>query len=166
MIRRRFLALPLSFVLLALIVAATWAQETTKRVALVIQLPDYVYSEIVTVPVEATTADVLEAALIPVGMAEFSWGKAVCNIGGVGNPVDNCFADPNNFWAYYHLVDEAWVASDVGVSNFIPADQAVEGFAWSGFDADFNPTVRPPVMTFAQVEREQFVPIFLPYVRR
>jgi hypothetical protein len=166
MIRRHFLASLLTFVLLALITAAAWAQAPGKRVALVVKFPDYVYAEIVTVPVEATTADVLEAAVIPVGMREFTWGKAVCSIGGVGNPLDDCFADPNHFWAYYHLVDEAWVFSNVGVSNFVPADEAVEGFAWSGFDENFNPTVQPPVMTFAQVEAGQFVPIFLPHIRR
>jgi len=165
MIRRRFLAPLLTFVLLALLTAAAWAQAPGKRVALVIQLPDYVYAEIVTVPAEATTADVLEAAVIPVGLFAAPWGRAVCSIGGVGNPVDDCFADPNHFWAYYHLEGEAWVFSDVGIDNFVPADEAVEGFAWSGFDANFHPTVQPPVMTFAQVEAGQFVPIFLPYIR-
>jgi ABC-type nitrate/sulfonate/bicarbonate transport system substrate-binding protein len=166
MYARRFLALLLTLVLLALLTASALAQETVKRVALVIQLPDYVYSEIVTVPADATTADVLEAAVIPVGMATFSWGTAICNIGGVGNPVDDCFADPQHFWAYYHLEGNSWVPSDVGVSNFVPADQAVEGFAWSGFDANYNPTVQPPVMTFEEVEAGQFVPIFFPSIRR
>lgn len=164
MFTRRFLAPLLTLVLLALVAVSALAQET-KRVALVIEFPDYTYSEIVTVPADATTADVLEAAVIPVGMADLGWGIAVCNIGGVGNPVDDCFADPAHFWAYYHLEGDAWVGSQVGVSNFVPADQAVEGFAWSGFDENFNPTVQPPVMTFQQVEVAQFVPIFFPLVR-
>ncbi|MDW8269951.1 MAG: hypothetical protein RMN24_12380 [Anaerolineae bacterium] len=163
MFTRRFLTPLVTLALLALLTTAALAQET-KRVALVIAFPDHTYSEIVTVPADATTADVLEAAIIPVGMVELSWGTAICNIGGVGNPVDDCFADPLHFWAYYHLEDGEWVGSDVGIADFVPADRAVEGFAWSGFDENFNPTVQPPVMTFEQVEAAQFVPIFLPYV--
>lgn len=164
MFTRRFLAPLLTLTLLALVTVSALAQET-KRVALVIEFPDYTYTEIVTVPATATTADVLEAAVIPVGMADLGWGIAVCHIGGVGNPVDDCFADPAHFWAYYHLEGDTWVSSDVGVGNFVPADQAVEGFAWSGFDENYNPTVQPPVMTFQQVEVAQFVPIFFPLVR-
>ncbi|HHB90761.1 MAG TPA: PEP-CTERM sorting domain-containing protein [Anaerolineae bacterium] len=147
----------LSTVLVLLLIATTaFAQGGEKRVALVIQFPDRTYTEIVRVSADATTADVLEAAQIPVGMADFSWGKAVCNIDGVGNPVDDCFADPEHFWAYFHLnaAGTAWEVSQVGVSNYVPADRAVEGFAWSGFDANYNPTTYPPVKTFDEIEAE------------
>ena len=36
-------------------------------------------------------------------------------------------------------------------SFFVPTNGAVEGFAWSGFDANYNPTVQPPVYTFDQI---------------
>ena len=152
--RKRLLFLTVILLLLLLVATTAFAQGGDKRVALVIQFPDHTYTEIVTVPADATTADVLEAATIPVAMADFSWGKAICNIDGVGNPVDNCFADPDHFWAYFHLnaAGDAWDVSQVGVSNYVPADRAVEGFAWSGFDANYNPTVYPPVMTFDQIE--------------
>ena len=37
----------------------------------------------------------------------------------------------------------------------MPADKAVEGFSWSGFDANFSPTVQPPVYAFDQLLAEQ-----------
>ncbi len=152
--RKRYLILLLALLVLMLGVTAAFAQGGDKHVALVIQFPDHVYTEIVTVPANATTADVLEAATIPVGMADFSWGKAICNIDGVGNPIDDCFADSEHFWAYFHLkaTEDAWDVSQVGVSGYTPADRAVEGFAWSGFDANYNPTVYPPVMTYDEIE--------------
>ena len=39
----------------------------------------------------------------------------------------------------------------MGVGGVVPANGAVVGFAWSGFDESYNPTVEPPVYTFAQI---------------
>ncbi len=153
--RKRFILL--TALLLVLLIATTaFAQGGEKRVALVIQFPDRTYTEIVSVPADATTADVLRAASIPVGIAELSWGEALCNIDGVGNPVDDCFADPDHFWAYFHLnaAGDAWEVSQVGIGGYTPGDRAVEGFAWSGFDANYNPTTYPPVKTFDEIEAE------------
>ncbi len=47
---------------------------------------------------------------------------------------------------------ETWASALEGIGAYDPADGAVEGFAWSGFDESFNPTVQPPVYTFAQIE--------------
>ncbi|NOX61151.1 MAG: PEP-CTERM sorting domain-containing protein [Chloroflexi bacterium] len=150
--KRTAIVLVLSLLLMLILATAAVAQTPTKQVALVIQFEDgAVYTEIVTAPVDATTAEVLEAANIPVGMADAGFGPAVCNIDNQGCPTDNCFCNPDQFWAYYHLEGDAWTSSLVGVGNYTPADKAVEGFAWSGFDADFNPTVQPPVMTFEEV---------------
>jgi hypothetical protein len=152
--RKRYLILLTVVLALMLVTTAAFAQGGDKNVALVIQFPDHTYTEIVTVPANATTADVMAAATIPVGMADFSWGKALCNIDGVGNPVDDCFADPDHFWAYFHLnaAGDAWDVSQVGIGGYTPGDKAVEGFAWSGFDANYNPTVYPPVMTYEEIE--------------
>lgn len=144
----------LALLTLLVVAGGVLAQTATKEVALVIALPTATHLEIVTVPADATTADVLSAASIPVGMAQFPWGAAVCNIDGVGNPVDDCFGDPAHFWAYFHLEGNAWASSMVGVSDFVPAAASVEGFAWSGFDENFNPTVQPPVLTFAEIAAE------------
>ncbi len=138
------------------LVATAYAQSATKRVALVIQFPTRTYTEIVTVPDNATAAQVLEAAIIPVGVAQFPWGPGLCNIDGVGNPATtaDCFADPTHYWAYFHLNGNTWAVASTGIGDYKPVDRAVEGFAWSGFDANYNPTVYPPVKTFEQIERE------------
>lgn len=138
------------------------AQGDTKQVGLVIAFPDKAeYTAIVTVPVTATTFDVLQAANVELLSQSTSFGPAVCSIKGVGCPADNCFCDAKRFWAYFHLVDGAWVSAAEGAGSFVPADGAVEGFAWSESDADFNPLLKPTVLTFAQIAAGP-VPVSLP----
>lgn len=151
---RRPIILVFALVLALALAVTVSAQGATKRVALVIQFPNRSYTEIVTVPVTATTADALKEAAIPVGIAQLPFGPGLCNIDGVGNPVDDCFADPAHFWAYFHLNGAQWDSALTGIGGYVPADEAVEGFAWSGFDENFNPTVKPPVKTFSQIEAE------------
>lgn len=152
-LRRPIVLISAVVLVLALAVTAS-AQGSAKRVALVIQFPDRTYTEIVTVPDTATTADVLKEAVIPVGIAQLPFGPGLCNIDGVGNPVDDCFADPAHFWAYFHLDGAQWESALTGIGGYVPANEAVEGFSWSGFDENFNPTVKPPVKTFSQIEAE------------
>jgi hypothetical protein len=157
---RRFIGgLSLALALLALFAGAAFAQGTgTKQIGLVIGLPDNkVYSEIVTVPADATAFDALKKANIKMVSATTSFGPAVCSINGVGAAsADNCFADKAHFWAYYHLdaTSKKWVVSQDGVGTSKPADGAVEGFVWSGMDASFNPTEQPPVLTFDQIKTQ------------
>ena len=54
-----------------------------------------------------------------------------------------------------------WAAAPEGVGSYVPANGAVEGFAWSGFDANYNPTVQPPIYTFAQIAATT-VPVSVP----
>jgi len=146
-----FLALALTSVLVP---AALAAGETTKQIGLVVAFPDgQPHLEIVTVPVAATAFDVLQAANIDLASQNTAYGPALCSINAVGCPATNCFCDAAHFWAYYHL-DPAvnkWVAAPEGIGTYMPANGAVEGFAWSGFDANYNPTVQPPVNTFDQI---------------
>jgi len=126
----------------------------TKQVGLVIGLPNgQEHLEIVTVPTTATTFDVLKAAKIALISQNTSFGPAVCSINGTGCPATNCFCDPAHFWAYYHLnaASRTWTVASEGVGAYVPAGGSVEGFAWSGFDANFNPTVKPPVYTFSEI---------------
>jgi hypothetical protein len=161
MLRRFFLAALLVGLVVALGAGAGMAEEGgTKRVGLVIAFPESAeHLEIVTVPEAATTFEVLEAADVELASQSTEFGPAVCGIDNVGCPTDNCFCDPAHFWAYYHLDAEtsSWSAAMEGAGAYVPADGAVEGFAWSGFDAEFNPTVQPPVYTFEQIE-EQTMP--------
>lgn len=154
MFHRHRLILIITLALL-LVLATTAFAAGSKEVALVITYSDgSTYTEIVEVPADATAADVLDAAKVPVGLADYGFGPAVCNINEDGCPTEDCFCNPDNFWAYYHLVGDAWESSMVGIDDYTPGDRSVEGFAWSGFDADFNPTVKPPVKTFEEIEEE------------
>ena len=152
---KRNITIVLAIVLLLLSATVIFAEGETKEVALVITYSSgATHTEIVTVPADATTADVLANAEIPVGMEDFGFGPAVCNINADGCPIDDCFCDSAHYWAFYHLVGDAWQSAAGGVGDYTPGDRSVEGFAWSGFDDNFNPTVQPPVMTFEDVEEE------------
>jgi len=157
---RRFMIV--LFLALALIVLATGvalaADAPTKQVGLVVGFPDGTqHLEVVTVPEAATTFDVLQAANINLVSQNSGWGPAVCDINGFsGCSETNCFCDPTHFWAYYHLdaTTNTWASASEGVGAYVPADGAVEGLTWSGFDASYNPTVQPPVYTFDQIVAE------------
>jgi hypothetical protein len=161
---RRSLFVLLVVALLALTATAAFAQsEGTKQVGLVVTFPDgSTKTEVVTVPAAATAVDALRASKLAVVTTEGAFGTSLCKINETGCPAENCFCDPAKFWAYYHLNGAAWESAMEGVGTFVPASQAVEGFAWSGFDANFNPTVKPPVYTFAQLVSMQNPPVPVP----
>jgi len=152
-VSRRFSLIVLMALVLMALVAPVQAQDAgTKRVGLVIAFPDGTqHTEIVTVPAAATTFDVLGAADIELASQETAFGPAVCSINETGCPADNCFCNEKEFWAYFHLTDGEWASAMEGVGAYVPADGTVEGFAWSASDADFNPTVKPNVVTFEQM---------------
>lgn len=146
-----FLALALATVLGPAVLAA---DATTKQIGLVIAFPDgKTHLEIVTVPVAATTFDVLATATIDLVSQDTAYGPALCRIDKVGCPATDCFCDAEHFWAYYHVepATNLWVSAAEGVGSHVPANGAVEGFAWSGFDANFMPTVQPPIYTFGEI---------------
>jgi len=153
--RRRFL-LPM-FVLLAFAAVGGVAlanEGPVKEVGVVIAfLGSGQHLEIVTVPEAATTYDVLRAASVELALAATDFGPALCRINDTGCPADDCFCDPDHFWAYYHLSPsgDAWVPALEGVAAFVPVDHAVEGLAWSGFDESYNPTVEPQPYTFDEI---------------
>lgn len=164
---RRLVLVALIVLVLGTLLAGTASAQapTTKQVGLVIAFPDGTqHLEIVTAPVAATTYEVLEAAQIDLASADAGYGPAVCGINSFGCPATNCFCDMAHFWAYYHLNASAnqWVGATTGVAGYAPADGEVEGFAWSGFDANYNPTVQPPVYTFAQIMAATAQPVQVP----
>ncbi len=127
-------------------------QQGQIQVGLVVLFPDgQVHTEVVKVPAGATVAAVLQKANVPVTITDTGWGPALCAIDSVGCPADNCFCDPQKFWAFYVQQGDKWVPASVGVGSYTPQDQEVVGFAWSGFDANYNPTVQPPFLTFADL---------------
>jgi hypothetical protein len=155
MSRRFVLMMLIVLVLCALFAGTALAQApTTKQVGLVIAFPDGTeHLEIVTVPTAATTFAVLQKAKITLASADSGFGPAVCGFNNFDCPATNCFCSATHYWAYYDLdaATSKWVASALGVGSVVPANGAVVGFAWSGFDESYNPTVQPPVYTFAQI---------------
>ncbi len=150
--RLTFIVLLVLVVSAALAGVASAADIDTKQIGLVIAFPDgSTHTEVVVVPTAATTVDALKAAKINLTSQTSSFGTAICGINNVGCPETNCFCDPKQFWAYYHLVDNAWASAAEGAGSYVPANGAVEGFAWSGSDASFNPTTQPPIYTFDQI---------------
>jgi hypothetical protein len=149
---RLLIVLLLALVLMVTLAGSSLAADsTTKQVGLVTSFPDGTeHLEIVTVPDAATTFDVLEAASIDLVTGA---GPTLCSINKIGCPATNCFCDAAHYWAYFDLdaATSKWIASSVGVGSVVPANGAVVGFAWSGFDESYNPTVEPPVYTFAQI---------------
>ena len=164
MSRRSLFMFALVVVLLALTATAAFAQSGgTKQVGLVVSFPDgTVHTEVVTVPTTATAIDALRAAKLTIATAEGAYGTSLCRINATGCPADNCFCDAQHFWAYYHLNGTAWVSAAEGAGTYVPADRSVEGFAWSGFDAQYNPTDKPPVYTFDQLLAAQTQPVPIP----
>jgi hypothetical protein len=150
----------LVLVLLGLTAGAAFAQGgDTKQVALIVTFPDgKTQTQVVTVPSKATTLDALRATKLSVATSESAQGASLCKINDTGCPADNCFCDAQHFWAYYHLNGNAWASAAEGAGTYVPGDRAVEGFAWSDFDAEFNPNIKPPVSTFEQVATAQAGP--------
>lgn len=156
MSRRSLIILSLALALTALLGSSTAlaADPATKQVGLVLAFPDGAqHLEIVTVPASATTFDVLSAAKVTFNSQSMAFGPAVCGFNTFGCPATDCFCDALHFWAYYHLDPSSgqWTSAAESVGSYVPANGAVEGLVWSGFDANYNATDKPPVYTFAQI---------------
>jgi hypothetical protein len=162
MFRRLIVVLFLALVLATVLVPSALASDpTTKQIGLVIAFPDgATHLEVVTVPATGTTFDVLKAAGIDLVTGA---GPTLCSINKVGCPATNCFCDNSHFWAYYHLnAANQWEIAFQGIGDFNPTNGSVEGFAWSGFDESYNPTVQPPIYTFEQIVAATTPPVSVP----
>jgi len=72
-------------------------------------------------------------------------GAAICSIEGEGCPASSCLTcDVPNYWSYWHLVDGAWVYSQIGASNRTVHAGDVDGWRWGSGDP-------PPVVPFDQI---------------
>ncbi len=86
-----------------------------------------------TAPITGLAA--LEQTGLDVVVKNYSWGKAVCSIGGVGCPADSCFScDPaGRYWGYYDWDGSKWVAHSAGASSTTLNDGAVDGWFWGSW---------------------------------
>jgi hypothetical protein len=73
---------------------------------------------------------------------------AICSIGSVGCPSDDCFCEcpyPDClYWAYYHWQNGAWSYSNVGAFSHVVSNGALEGWSWG--QGDFQQSDEPPPM--------------------
>jgi hypothetical protein len=146
--------------LLAGLVTSAASADDSKRVGVVIRWSDGTeHTEIVSIPAAGTGLDALLATSVDVVTYDAGFGIAVCSIEGEGCPGDNCFCDMEHFWGYWNLIEGSWMSSMIGASAHVPADGDVDGWAWTGFDASYNPTVEPPLYSFDEIEAMQDVPI-------
>ena len=93
-----------------------------------------------------TGLDVLQGAGLALTLNNGPLGAAVCKIGNVGCPADNCFCDsPPNNWNYWHLQGTSWLYSSQGAGSAIVSSGTVEGWSWG------NQSSQPPVLSFDQI---------------
>jgi len=83
-----------------------------------------------TAPISGLAA--IQMTGIPMEIADFAWGKAVCSINGVGCPASDCFCD-TKFWSYEYWDGGAWQGYLVGAADSSIGDGAVEGWRWTDF---------------------------------
>lgn len=93
--------------------------------------------------------DVLVAANVGVVGSPSGIGMAVCEIGGVGCPPNDCFCKFNSgenlYWSYWHLKNGKWVYSNLGASNYAVSPGEVEGWSWG------NERTPPSIFTFNEI---------------
>lgn len=90
-----------------------------------------------TAPISGLKA--LELTGLEVITEDLGWGIAVCSIGGVGCPEDDCFCDPNNFWNYFFWDGSAWQSYAVGADASVINDGAVDGWRWGPWGISMSP---------------------------
>jgi hypothetical protein len=102
-------------------------------------------------------------------------GAAICKIGNVGCPSDDCFCDsPPNNWSYWYQQDEEWIYSSVGASNRNLLDGDVDGWHWGAplnhpelitLEEICNPTPTPtstPTLTYTPKPTNTPIPTKIP----
>lgn len=118
------------------------------RVGVVIQGGDQTSTYCVTLPEGATGYDALLATGVPVAVSASPQGVAICQIGEIGCPANDCFCQCQGsrclYWAYFHQEDQGWTFSSIGAGGYRLQNGAVEGWRWGEGDP-------PPLMPFAQI---------------
>jgi len=71
-------------------------------------------------------------------------GTAVCKIGNVGSPSDNCFGSMPDYWSYWQLGADGWEYAVKGADQSKVADGEVNAWSWGAG----NP---PPRITFQNI---------------
>lgn len=120
------------------------------QVGLVVQLNGETITRCVTLNKERPTGyDVLAESGLDLITSSSGMGVTVCSIQGIGCPASDCFCQsytaPYYYWSYWHLQNENWVYSNLGVSNYNVSPQGVEGWIWG------DGKKAPPNISFASI---------------
>jgi hypothetical protein len=90
-----------------------------------------------TTPISGLRA--LELSGLEIVTTTTGFGPAVCSIGGVGCPADNCFCGGATFWGYKFWDGGAWQDYMVGAGDSALNDGAVEGWRWGAWGSAMWP---------------------------
>jgi len=86
----------------------------------------------------------LELTGVEIITRSYSFGDAVCSIGGVGCPAEDCFCS-SNYWSYWYWDGADWQGYMVGAGNSVISQTgAIEGWRWGQFGDTLLP-VTPTV---------------------
>jgi hypothetical protein len=122
------------FALFAIQCATTAGAIAPNRASVIVQFDAearLVRSVEFTEPISGLKA--LELTGVEIVTRSYSFGDAVCSIGGVGCPADNCFCS-SNYWSYWHWDGADWQSYSVGAgSSVISQTGAIEGWRWGQF---------------------------------
>jgi len=112
--------------------------------------------------------DLLLRSGLPVSANHTSQGAAVCQIGSVGCPANDCFCDsPPNYWSYWHLQEGQWVYATAGAGAYQVQPGSVDAWVWGeGAPPDLlspelicaNPTSQDPVLSSTTNGEESSTP--------
>jgi hypothetical protein len=130
--------------------------QSSNQVGLVVSYGDgQVWSGCVAISASSATGlDVLQNSGLKLVLNYTPIGAAVCKIGNVGCPADNCFCkSPPDSWNYWHLQGGSWTYSNLGASNAKVNSGAVEGWSWGQ-----SGSAQPPLLTFDQICAAAAVP--------
>jgi hypothetical protein len=90
-----------------------------------------------TAPISGLHA--LELSGLEVITANYTFGTAVCSIGGVGCPADDCFCGGSTYWGYKYWEGSAWQDYMVGAGDSLLNDGAIEGWRWGEWGSEMWP---------------------------
>ncbi|MGD2143458.1 MAG: prenyltransferase/squalene oxidase repeat-containing protein [Anaerolineae bacterium] len=125
------------------------AQDTVSTAHVVVQFGDndaIVRPITFTEPISGLTA--LQLIGLNVAISNTALGPAVCAIGGVGCPADDCFCGGFTFWNYLYWAEDSWAGYGVGVGGSTVEDGDVEGYAWGAWG-----TAPPPAPSLLAAQK-------------
>lgn len=84
-----------------------------------------------TIGESPTGYDLLLQTGLQVAASHSSQGAAVCKIGAIGCPIDDCFCDsPPNYWSYWHLQEGQWIYATQGATAYPVQPGSVDAWVW------------------------------------